>query len=966
MRHSPLIQAILPIRSVVVTLRWLYNSQPGVMHHAALHAWVRYLSGSAEGFSHQVIVEPLENGHIAYQKGDCYRFRLTFLKGSDALIHTLLQALQHLPDSVPEPSRQAGPFGDNLILEKLEDNFEHHSITSIEQLSLYDANALSLETALWSSNPLFKIAFTTPVRLLRPKSERGENLASHQRYCRDKADLTWSLFSQRLMDTLIHLFQQHFQQGSHERLQRLDWPEATLHSSLAFWLNQGYRNQASSNHSKQARSKHSDAKQSSKVKDLSGMMVQMQLEIPPDFPAELLALIVLGQYTGIGQSRAFGLGMYQLQDAYGMTSHPRPKAAQSLLERCMSDSALRHACHEMYPRRADFEPSDTDEEHQIGVDSQMSALYKSQQAILNGHYQAGPLQPVEIDKPDGGTRMLAVPSWHERTLQKAVTELLGNTLDKLWMQHSYGYRKGHSRLNARDQINQYVKQGYNWVLESDIESFFDSVNWLNLEQRLKLLFPNEPLVSLLMQWVSADKQLNDGSRQARYCGLPQGAPISPILANLLLDDLDQDMIAKGYQIIRYADDFVMLFKSKEQAVAALEDIKISLAEHSLAINLDKTRIVEASQGFQYLGYVFIDGYAIESKREKTPVKATVDHTSIEASSEPKAIDKIGERDSLGTLLTIAGDVAMLSTEKHRLVVEQYDEQHSYPWASLSSVLLIGPHHITTPALKAAFKAEVAIHFCNNFGQYQGVSAATSPSEFGSDFWLQQSQHLQSETNALTISQALVSSRIAGIKSVIKRRDNKAPELNTINRILRQLDRAQDLDQLRGYEGQASKQLWAFFRRYLDSDWEFTGRNRRPPKDPVNAMLSLGYSFIYGVADSLNRVVGLYPWQGALHQKHGNHYTLASDLMEPFRYLVERVVLTLINKGQIKPDDFSQTDQGCQMSSEARKTLLHGLLVQLTQTSSYQQSFLNEMRDQAYRLAVSCKTQQSFVPWSPKK
>ncbi|MEC8482832.1 MAG: CRISPR-associated endonuclease Cas1, partial [Pseudomonadota bacterium] len=202
--------------------------------------------------------------------------------------------------------------------------------------------------------------------------------------------------------------------------------------------------------------------------------------------------------------------------------------------------------------------------------------------------------------------------------------------------------------------------------------------------------------------------------------------------------------------------------------------------------------------------------------------------------------------------------------------------------------------------------------------------------------------------------------------VIQRRETNAPELDALIRLSKQIQRAENLDQLRGFEGQASKQLWAFFKRYLEPEWQFTGRNRRPPKDPVNALLSLGYSFLYGLVDSLNRAVGLYPWQAALHQKHGYHHTLASDLMEPFRYLVERMVLTLINKGQVKLDDFADTEQGCQMSSEARKTLLHELLVQLTYTSKQQDSLLNQIRNQAYRLAISCKTQQTFHAWSPKK
>jgi len=594
MHDSPLLHAVLPLRSVIITLRWLSPSTTSFLHHVGLHAWVRFLTGSPEQFSDFIIVEPLENGHINYQAGDGYRFRVTMLNGGESMLDRLFTSLKRLPESAANHPNIAGAFSDNLVLETIEDTFEHHQVTRIEELSIFDINALMLETAVWSRQRQFKIVFNTPARLVKPKPEDGTELKGQNRYCRDKSDLSWQLFTHRLTDTFINLFQSR----TGERLQRQNWPEAQLHAGLAVWLNNNYTN-----------------KKEKKVKDASGMLAQMQIEIDDDFPADLLALLVLGQYIGIGQNRAFGMGQYQLQDAYGYTSYPRPQAAKSLLEKSLSDASLQHACQTMYPRKANFDSSDTDEEHQDAIDELLSKLYASRERIFKQEFAPSKLHPVEIEKPEGGTRLLTVPNWHDRTLQKAVTKCLGNTLEHIWMKHSYGYRKGHSRLQARDQINQYIQQGYEWVLESDIESFFDSVNWLNLEQRLKLLLPNEPLVPLLMQWVSAAKQTEDNQTLARHNGLPQGAPISPILANLLLDDLDQDMIAKGHRIVRYADDFVLLFKTKEAAESALKDIITSLEEHHLAINLEKTRIVEASQGFRYLGYLFVDGYAIETKRE---------------------------------------------------------------------------------------------------------------------------------------------------------------------------------------------------------------------------------------------------------------------------------------------------------------------------------------------------------------
>tara|TARA_B100000768_G_scaffold40822_1_gene39683 strand:+ start:149 stop:754 length:606 start_codon:yes stop_codon:yes gene_type:complete len=109
---------------------------------------------------------------------------------------------------------------------------------------------------------------------------------------------------------------------------------------------------------------------------------------------------------------------------------------------------------------------------------------------------------------------------------------------------------------------------------------------------------------------------------------------------------------------------------------------------------------------------------------------------------------------------------------------------------------------------------------------------------------------------------------------------------------------------------------------IPPQWQFTGRNRRPPTDPVNAMLSLGYTLLHSHTDSMLRIAGLMPWSGFYHQTHGSHAALALDLMEPFRHLVERTVLTVIKCKQLSTDDFSQHEtQGVQMSQEAQKIYL---------------------------------------------
>jgi len=951
-----MIDSLLPLRSILVTLQWLTSSRLNFLHNVPLNAWVRNLVGSPADFSSNIVVEPLENGHTHYSPNAQYRFRITCLKGGELILEQILIGLQQLPGSVPDRAKGKKPFSTNLELISVQDSFTRQSITKVDELSLFDQQALWKETAIWAKHTYCQLVFTSPVRLTFDKLLTDDNnqhsiveskkIKGKQRYCRDQDHFTWSLLTQRISDTLINLV------GTRtgNRQQRQAWPPAQVNNCVAFWVSYEY-----------------DTNENDTAKDASGTLASLQIQLPANFPEKFLTWLVLGQYLGIGERRSAGMGQYQLIDQYQQTTYTRPGASVSLLQQALEDSSLEKACNTMYTRRAEYDGEDTEDDHHKSKMNLLQRLREQRQHILQHNYTPTPLQPLLIDKPNGDSRLLSIPSWRDRTLQRAVTDLLAPALDKLWMKHSYGYRRGHSRQNARDQINRYIQQGYEWILESDIASFFDSVSWSNIHQRLNLLLPNEPLVDLIMQWVRCESATSDDKTNTsvpRTKGLPQGASISPVLANLLLDDLDQDMLAQGYRIIRFADDFVLLFKTQTEAEAALPKVRESLQEHGLTINEDKTRIVSSQTGFRYLGYLFIDGYAIESNRayrkeEKEIAVANKPHRQTPNNKH------IGERENWGTLLIIAGDLAMLFSEAKRLVVEQYDTRNSYPWNNLSAVLLIGPHQITTPAARTAMQEGVPIHFANNFGRYQGVMASQEPSHLGANFWLMQISHLQHESSALAISKELVSARLSGQHALIYRRDKNASELDKLHRIASKIQQANDLDQLRGYEGQAAKLLWAFFQRHLDTQWQFKNRNRRPPKDPVNAMLSLGYSFLYGVIDSVNRSVGLYPWQGAYHQGRGKHKTLASDLMEPYRVLVERVILTLINRGQVKPDHFATTEQGCQMSSEARKALLQALLVQLTNKHKDRTNLMDSMKEQAYSLALSCKTGQRFSAWRSK-
>lgn len=210
--------------------------------------------------------------------------------------------------------------------------------------------------------------------------------------------------------------------------------------------------------------------------------------------------------------------------------------------------------------------------------------------LLQQNFTPPPLQGFLIENADDNPRPLAVPPFRDRVLQRAVAQILQPIVDELHYEHSYGYRVGRSRINACYAIQAAWREGYQWVYESDIADFFDSVNWQRLTVRLQGLWNDDRLIHALMQWMQAPVAYQ-GQLIQRSQGLPQGSPLSPLLANIMLDDFDNDMQLAGFRLVRFADDFVVLCKTKEQAEQAHLAAVASLQEHGLTLNADKTHII---------------------------------------------------------------------------------------------------------------------------------------------------------------------------------------------------------------------------------------------------------------------------------------------------------------------------------------------------------------------------------------
>jgi group II intron reverse transcriptase/maturase len=223
-------------------------------------------------------------------------------------------------------------------------------------------------------------------------------------------------------------------------------------------------------------------------------------------------------------------------------------------------------------------------------------------ALARRTYRPFPLLRILVEKADGSSRQLCIPAVRDRVAQAAALEILGSRLDAELEACSFGYRHGRSVRDAVHQIKTYYDAGYRWVVEADVDAYFDSIDHARLLKRVADLFDDLQVQHLLRLWVEAT--VWDGSQLYRLKrGIPQGSVISPALANLFLDAFDETLLAAGHKLVRYADDFVILCRDRPTAERAVALTEQTLA--SLALVADELAITSFDAGFRFLGVTFI-------------------------------------------------------------------------------------------------------------------------------------------------------------------------------------------------------------------------------------------------------------------------------------------------------------------------------------------------------------------------
>lgn len=683
------------------------------------------------------------------------------------------------------------------------------------------------------------------------------------------------------------------------------------------------------------------------------------------------------------------------------------------------------------------------------AENQTVNIYQLRQSVAQGTYEAFPCKQVIIPKRNGKQRELKIPTVRDRIVQQALLNSLCPLMEQKFSAASFAYRPNLSYLNAVETVAQWRDQGYQWVLDADIVKFFDTIDHQRLLKQVRFHINHSGILCLIKSWISAGV-LTEAGVMVSQKGIPQGAVISPLLANIYLHEFDEWVTVTDLELVRYADDFLVLAPTQERILEAKLEVINLLETMGLRLHPEKTQVTNFERGFRFLGHGFLDnaifpvdanevslrsalrkikGVMVEKrngkynrkKKEENPNAVTSAPTPIRQDtnvlgnvknlsshlyttrrevlndrngseigtlhqpflaevetelSQPREVDNsVVQKNSwhreMAAIYLIEQGTTIYKEYQRFIIYVSEKPKLEVPIREVQQILVFGNIQLSTPVMQVCLREQIAVVFLSQSGRYHGHLWS---SEFRDlDQELVQVRRWGDAAFQFQVSQAIVYGKLMNSKQLLLRfnRKRKLPDVERaiigINQDIEALEFSESLDRLRGYEGiGAARYFPALGQLITNSRFEFSLRNRQPPTDPVNSLLSFGYTLLFNNVLGFIIAEGLSPYLGNFHYGERQKPYLAFDLMEEMRsVVVDSLVVKIINNSVFKPQDFDTVPStgGVYLNQSARRVFLKQFETRMNEEVSHPDVLSKVSYRQAIQLQVR-RYKQSLLSGVP--
>lgn len=812
--------------------------------------------GASSAMPENVMIDAPEQARCELRAGEPYAFGLRVVSRHGDMASALVTKLAEGVRRVGGSSPPEGvALGGNFEIAFVEDRIAHTSWFADKALIPISQDFVQREMDQVSGHSVVTLQFTSPLRMKRPRNAR---------------ETGGGWFDARYFDPDLFIRRAARRVGElavSKQAEIPDVPLAKVIENRLTWLDFSYGT-------------------GERRKSLGGAVGTLSMEI---LHPDVIEPLIWGQYLGAGESTRFGLGVFRIMEL-------GPSTYACTRSRTLLDGALDHPAAHNLAIEADLPPG------RLGHIANLAR---------EGLYKPAPVFHTDIPRKDGTVRHLALPSPEDTILQRCVIAAVGPALDLFFEGSSLAYRKGLGRHRAARRIKYAYDKGYHWAVRADFHHFFDAISHELLETKLLAYLADPSLVDLIMRWVR-------GGAPETGRGLPTGAPISPLLANLFLDQFDERVAAEGAWLVRYADDFLVLFKEENEAAKLVARVRELAAELQLELNEQKTGVISVATPFEFLGFRFFlqDRWMYsENGRPRRIDELGWEEAGKGGWAPPSHISLPGEspRPSPdGESAAIVGPgVTELKAEDEVLCVRYEDARPpvNLPLTQLNMLVVLGSPALTHGVLEQFARHDIPCIFASEHGHPRGMLVTST---FSDDAQLIAAQVRTAAEPArrLAIAKALVSAKLCNYAALADACPGKDDDHETgpaLRALALECAGAPTIEVLLGMEGSGAARWYGGLGRRLPRGFQFTRRHAPGAADPVNVLINMAQSYLYRLTVLAVLEAGFSPVIGIFHRPRGSHAALASDLQEPFRHLMDRAVLEVL--ATATPRDFVKTSEG---------------------------------------------------------